>query len=323
MNSKIHEQPKELVHYTTAVGLHGIVTNKTLWASHTSFLNDSEEVTGFFDRVLPNLLREPFDRYRNDVGPEVFQARLKLPSGEDPFEYFLHKIVQAYKAAELATQDHYVLSFCTNGNDYVSRNGLLSQWRGYGRDGGYAIVFGRRRLDEILVVEGKKYYEEALLLGDVEYRMDVLGAVSDFVILEKIRDLQERSYQFFRTNGDDEAVRAAEHLSTLSTLCKHQGFEEEREVRLVVSQPGAAIGPDVAKTSCQADRVIKSYIRGGVMVPCIHLFEDQKLKTLPITRVIVGPHPDKHERAKGVKLLLKYSGIDADVEVSKTPYRGA
>jgi hypothetical protein len=63
MGKRIHEQHKELVHYTTSVGLHGIVTSKTLWASHTSFLNDSEEVIGFFNRVLPKLLHEPFERY--------------------------------------------------------------------------------------------------------------------------------------------------------------------------------------------------------------------------------------------------------------------
>jgi hypothetical protein len=45
------------MHYTTASGLYGIVTSRTLWASHVSFLNDMEEVQGFFNRVLPGILK--------------------------------------------------------------------------------------------------------------------------------------------------------------------------------------------------------------------------------------------------------------------------
>jgi hypothetical protein len=114
-----------------------------------------------------------------------------------------------------------------------------------------------------------------------------------------------------------------QHITSLSTRCKHRGFEEEREVRLIVSEPSAAIGPDPEKTSNLPYRVVRNYIRGGATVPCIHLFEDQKLKTLPINRVIVGPHPDKRERGKAVKLLLQSNGINSEVVFSDTPYRGA
>jgi hypothetical protein len=37
----VYLEHPELMHYTTADGLKGIVTSKTLWASHTGFLNDS------------------------------------------------------------------------------------------------------------------------------------------------------------------------------------------------------------------------------------------------------------------------------------------
>lgn len=43
----VYEEYSELMHYTTADGLMGIVTSKTLWATHARFLNDSEEVIGF------------------------------------------------------------------------------------------------------------------------------------------------------------------------------------------------------------------------------------------------------------------------------------
>lgn len=118
------------MHYTTGVVLHGIVTSKTLWASHTSFLNDSEEVIGFCNRVLPKLLQEPYERHRREVGQEFFPYS---------FGYCLSTIVDAYRIAETTAQDHYVLSFCTTDDPWVSKNGLLSQWRGYGQNGGYLL----------------------------------------------------------------------------------------------------------------------------------------------------------------------------------------
>lgn len=67
MSERLYEEHKELMHYTSASGLHGIVTSKTLWASHTSFLNDAEEVEGFFSRVFPVIL-----------GPELKSMLLNL-----------------------------------------------------------------------------------------------------------------------------------------------------------------------------------------------------------------------------------------------------
>ncbi len=36
------EEHKELMHCTNASGLYGIISSKTLWASHTSLMNDTE-----------------------------------------------------------------------------------------------------------------------------------------------------------------------------------------------------------------------------------------------------------------------------------------
>jgi hypothetical protein len=69
-------------------------------------------------------------------------------------------------------------------------------------------------------------------------------------------------------------------------------------------------------------RKVKSYLRNGVPVPCVHLFEDQKLDALPIRRVIVGPHPENSDRKGAVEILLRNHNIDAEVLESDTPFRG-
>ena len=42
MATHVAEAYSELVHYTSAVGLAGILASDCLWASHASFLNDAD-----------------------------------------------------------------------------------------------------------------------------------------------------------------------------------------------------------------------------------------------------------------------------------------
>ena len=54
----------------------------------------------------------------------------------------------------------------------------------------------------------------------------------------------------------------------------------------------------------------------GISVPYIKLFGPQssgKTIHLPISRVIVGPHPDKLKRQQAVALLLKQHGVKANL----------
>ena len=322
MSKKLHEEHKELMHYTNASGLYGIVTSKTLWASHTSFMNDTEEVVGFSNRVLPKILRQEFERHvgkSEDFAAKVEDAR---QLGIDFIEIEVKKLIEAFKEAEKA-QDHYVSSFCTTKDEWIFQNGLLSQWRGYGLDGGYAIVFDAARLHSLLTVEHEKYYEESLLLADVQYGMARFPEVKDEQISEHIKRLTTWAHtRLSRSATNAENEEAAESNSVLSILCKHRGFEEEKEVRIVVSEPSAKIGPDPLNQSGKPYRKVKSYPRNGVPVPCVHLFEDQKLVALPIQRVIVGPHPEKLDRKSAVEILLRNHNIDAEVLASDTPFRG-
>jgi hypothetical protein len=322
MSKKFHKEHKELMHYTNASGLYGIVTSKKLWASHTSFMNDAEEVVGFPNRVLHMILRQEFERYvgeSEDFAADV-QAAHKL--GVDLIEIRVKKLVDTFKDAE-KVQDHYVSSFCTTQDEWILRNGLLSQWRGYGLDGGYAIVFDAARLHSLLTAESAIYYEERLLLTDIQYDMENFPEVKDEQVSEHIKNVKTWAHTMLRTGSTNtENEKVAESCSVLSILCKHRGFEEEKEARIVVSEPSVKIGPDPSNESGKPCRKIRSYPRNGVPVPCVHLFEDQKLDALPIRRVIVGPHPEKSDRKSAVEILLRNHNINAEVLESDTPFRG-
>ena len=134
-----------------------------------------------------------------------------------------------------------------------------------------------------------------------------------------IEELENSVYSYLKA-GDPEKFDF-DSASQLATICKHRGFEEEKEVRIVVSEPSVEMGPDHENRSGKSYRRAHSYLREGVAVPCIHLFEDQKLEALPIRRINVGPHPEKLKRKRAVEILLRDHGIDAKVVVSDTPFR--
>lgn len=309
LNNPLHEEHPELTHYTTADGLKGIVESKTLWATHAGFLNDSEEVNGFFNNRLGIILKPELQMYVSES-----------------LEQCLSEFLAALREAQEQTQDHYVTSFCTAEDEWVSQNGLLSQWRGYGQDGGYAIVFDTKGLDSLLRKDAGRYHdsEETLVFGDVQYDQGIEGLsfIRDEQVLNHVQSVRDSFAACLKKEESWEDYKAFNSIAVLSTLWKHRGFKEEREVRIVVGEPSPKIQRELANEVTTPFRGIYAFPRDGIVVPCIHLFEDQGLETFPIQRIIVGPHLDKVQRKKAVEILLKNHGIDAEVTVSAIPFRG-
>src|SRR5712692_6378210 len=111
-----HGVPGWLYHYTTADGLMGILRDRSMFGTHYRFLNDSLEIIWGKQLVARHI-----DEYIERV--------------EDPARVALRQ----FQGAPIEQHwDIYVACFCAEGN-------LLSQWRAYGKSGGYALAF--RRLD--------------------------------------------------------------------------------------------------------------------------------------------------------------------------------
>jgi hypothetical protein len=132
--------PDELYHYTGIQGLKGIVESQTLWATHYKYLNDSQEIIHFRDR-LPGILR-PAIKERLDA-EKLTETTYDVMFGN----------------SDGMSTEPFITSFCRvdKGDPRVADHGLLSQWRGYGPQGGYAIIFDTDRLKQLLIEEGKKW----------------------------------------------------------------------------------------------------------------------------------------------------------------------
>lgn len=322
---RIQDSHDELYHYTTAAGLSGILRSKSLWATHASFVNDEEEILGFYNRVLPKILRPVFRKHVENIKD---QPEFQKQQGNMPFELYCEeqfgKIMRGARSAASLWHDHYITSFSTTTDPWERKHGLLSQWRAYGPDGGYALVLDTGPLDKILSEETTSYQEEIYSWVDVQYRLNEDFRTDDTDTNQWIEQLEAAADKFFCSDSTDDAGKLSHPLTILSSFFKHRGFAEEREVRLVLSLlgPGLESYPELQSVR---QHPVKTTVRGGATVPFVELCVREASgvrQHLPIKRIIVGPHRDKNDRKRAVQLLLKQHGLTADVSVSDIPYRG-
>lgn len=327
MLKTVVEEYAELYHYTSAAGLQGIVTTQQLRATNISFLNDAEEHTLYLDRRLPSVLERAVRSGLDEV--------VKMPARHDLIEqyggyekavkYSLNGLLAAIRQTTLSFNEPYITSFCGAKEERIKRHGLLSQWRAYGVDGGYAIVFDTEGLDSLLKEEALKFEYQFLRWGDVNYHDD---ANEEETALEEIRESEEilkaGIVEFLKVAESERLEPIFDAITALSCLTKHWGFHEEKEVRIVAVRTADEVTKMIEENSgARLYKRVHHFLRGGVPVPYIRLFDGITSlpdKKLPIKAVIVGPHPDKIKRQKSVDLLLAQNGIKADVTVSEIPY---
>jgi len=306
MPKPVSEEYPELMHYTTGAGFTGIVSNGCLWATHAAFLNDAEEIKHFFDvRLLDVTLAEVL-KYTNQLARSpAIAKKIKAEGG-------IAKIAKSEAARD----------------PRVSYSGLLSQWRGYGGDGGYALVLDTVAFERLLMVEGKTYHYQHAEWGDVHYYgVDPSSQLSSQDVAEYEEVVKTGIAKLIRGGTAEETEGFYAAISSLSCRYKHWGFWKEQEVRVVA----IPVDAEVARLAAEGgedkpQKSIKTFLRGGLPVPYLELFgspgSTETRSRLPIKRVIVGPHREADLRAKAVQRLLETNGYDAEVVCSKIPYIG-
>jgi len=232
----------ELYHYTGIQGLKGIIESRTLWATHYKYLNDGEEIVHFRE-LLPNIFRPVLKKAFDDL-PALQDTPLfkEYSSIEDAIEGETRKLTSAlFDVTFSGATDRqvftepYIASFCTveKHNDQIANHGLLSQWRGYGTDGGYVIVFDTNELINLLDKEKAKWAYSVIFAGDVVYSSATEKDLTD-EFREQFKAIEDfwgnvLRRGFHGSSGDT-------YGSIVSCACryKHWGFSEEKEFRIVV-----------------------------------------------------------------------------------------
>lgn len=318
----VHEVHPELFHYTSAVGLAGILRSQSLWSTHWQYLNDAGELRHFSER-LPSLLKgarlaaaEEFARNRDGF--------TEWAESQGGIEYLVdvevQGLVQSFQDSVVCPDptgqifEFYVTSFCTPEGSYeeVRSHGLLSMWRCYG-NGGYALVFDTVELDRLLREE-EQVWSCKIVFGDVGYSCDPSN-----VLDSRIAALPALGKNFSESMLDSQEAFEVilDPLLDCFIHYKHWAFAEEREVHLTTILNGErmrAVGAEDGSTRLERER----HIQCGV--PRIHLLEGLGHR-LPIKRIIVGPGQHQSARETELRVLLEELKLDIPVVLSNIPLR--
>ena len=291
------EEPKPtlLYHYTDQNGLHGIIENKCIRATHSQFLNDLSEYRIVFDALLKKIKIERTDNWA---------------------------VLQSWFLRARQMKGIFVSSFSDE-----KKGDSLAMWRGYSAaTGGYSIGFDRLVLNEIAkehftsdkkcwVELGKCFYvdpEESSLAERFERMVESAWKES----LEKMS--ASASNDLLKNALRSMPVNIMEYVK-LAAFAKHEAFNEEMEWRIVIFVED---GPRSERIKFrQGKSMLVSYLEFS--------WKDSDLPS-PIRRVVVGPTPNNGEAVRAVEMLLERYGISlrgedcpdgVEVVPSKIPYR--
>jgi hypothetical protein len=308
-----------LFHYTTATGLIGIFNSSEIWSTAYYCANDEQELSAG-SGILSRMFRERAHQLRqlNDLRAEKFARR-----GVDVMDYadgFERQIM----ALTLSSLVAYITCFCKPNTKEDFLHGLLSQWRGYGTDGGYALQFSRSRLQQAISTANK----EANLnydLEDVYYSIE--NPLKDRVLAQKPAFLDEfekyldelaKPIDFSRTSMRNPIFELLKGplipLLDYLACTKNSHFSEERECRLNLIQPAVAD---------PAFRPVKRFNRNGLIVSYTTTPKESFDILSAVDWIVVGPGPRMGARYKAVCELVQHSGRKILVRPSHIPFTRA
>lgn len=305
-----------LFHYTTATGLIGILTSAQMWSTAYYCANDESELsTG--QGVLTPLFRKATYKLIEETDPRVsiFGNR-----GVDITHYAVH-FEQSIAAMALSSLCTYMTCFFRPTSEEDFLHGLLSQWRGYGTDGGYVLHFSRKKLLEAIdrsVAADELNYD----LQDVHYsvenplKQELLGHSDAFLkaLMAHLDELaQPLDFNKKTMRNPIAGLPGGPFEAFLNYLVhtKNKHFAEERETRLTLTQLVARTGGNLP---------VQYFNRAGLVVP----YTQTPIKTFNVLDslewVVVGPGPRLKSRFKSVNQMIQHTGRKIYVRASHIPF---
>lgn len=306
-----------LFHYTTADGLIGIFQNKELWNTAYYCANDESELITGKGILTPLFKKKSYElKKENDPRVNIFRQR-----GTDILD-FADNFEQQIIALALSSLSAYITCFCKPNREEDFHHGLLSQWRGYGVDGGYALQFSRKKLlraIEAINKENKLIYE----LQDVYYSTDnplkteVLKKEDAFVnaYLSQLDEITKPLSELFNRKTMPNPIAKfigspLESLLDYLVQTKNKHFSEENECRLSLIQ---------LAQPCDDCLPVSYFNRSGLLVPYTKTPEDLKILDC-VEWIVIGPGPRLEARMKSVTQLVKQSDKNITVRPSHIPF---
>jgi hypothetical protein len=214
----------------------------------------------------------------------------------------------------------YITCFCKPIAQEDFLHGLLSQWRGYGLDGGYAIQFSRKKLAAAIDI-ARKSEQLHFDLQDLHY--DLNNPFKTLLLKHQDQFTSAYSTHLDRiacpTDHDSIAWNPLvdllkgplEALLNYLVHTKSRHFAEERECRLSIVQ--------LAKLTLH-QLSVQYYSRGGMVIPYVTAPQTRFNAMDAIDWIIAGPGPRMHSRFKAAVHLVQANELNIKVRCSHIPF---
>ncbi|AKF40332.1 TPA: DUF2971 domain-containing protein [Yersinia enterocolitica] len=274
-----------IYHYTDLNAAKSITDNSSVWLTDYRFLNDKEEFLEGFNVLCEALVA--FNDYSDECTPEFIKH---VKSG-------INLIIES-DITLFERNNVFVASFSHTPD-------LLSQWRSYGM---FSLEF-----NEEFILEGKKgnnlCYLECHYLQNHEDALDCAETLIKENIIPKLLKLWGKMHKALIT------LELHSLIEVYALAFKHSAFQDEDEVRLVIS--------------CADDDVrIKFRIKGCVLIPYIEI----EFNPLALNTITIGPIDNQElsvhsltmfanqasRRVQEEEGIIEYS---LNVDYSDIPYR--
>ena len=305
-----------LVHYTTVAGAFGILETDSLYATNAFFLNDTSEIVHARHVISDALIKRlaEITKTKLDEGKRASDlmfgcfALCDLCFDEDDEKHSYDRFVP------------FVVCFCKSTPE-TYKDGLLSQWRGYGSSAAVALEFDGLKLSALLE---QQHFQEQLgpaELEHVEYfdqkhshrRMvqsairklnPALADVSSYFRSKRLTFNRLLDWYYTKARG----MRLQAQMLRFACFVKNSSFKEEQEVRLAVY-----IADNEPK-----NRILHR-MRGSSLIPYIAISAVSGGR-LPIRRILIGPQKDQQRLKRAFESVVRSKSINSIVvDVSGIP----
>lgn len=294
--------PEKIYHYTSADGLHGILSSGTLFFTDSLFLNDRSERKDFYLILKDYIQNSDLDEdFKNLVWNRYF--------GKNDY---ISKYLKRARPSDGAASRYFVLS-CSKSSD------SLPMWNYYTHSvnaSGYNIHFDAEKLIAqikahplIQLLETRHIYMPSVLYREIIYNRKQKS--------REIAELLHRSQREFKEQENETILRKLDlSFEGMSLFYKDSAFSHEKELRIVIATDNESVHgiSENQQNGCYQFRKVR-----GVQVPHLNLEVLEKGKV--ITGVTAGPALDKELAANGAAYMLHYYGFPQSCKVSDVPLR--
>lgn len=291
------DNPDKIVfHYTSLDGLLGITESASIWGTNILYHNDASEFN-----YAKSLLSDELKHFC-EVNPD-FKKGTGL---DESLGYYFFKILEE-NINRLLPSEHFSFYVCS----FSEESDLLSQWRGYCKNGsGYSLGFALSSLQDCVKRAG---FAIKPCIYDERKQVDAIGALlqkaSDRFVLE-VGSLEEKGTAW-DTRSKYLAVDFLLEFIQLAPFLKHPKFKEEQEWRIMAS----------LKTNYVKGQ-IKFRPSSTLIVPYIEIPLPMEAERLMIDEVFICPTNERELSMASVELLLRSRNVSCSkVNCSTIPYR--